>query len=202
MRILIGTPTFDRRLDIDMVRTILWLEREQKHNFDYVFPVSSHIARNRNLIVHQALKENHDAVLFWDSDIGIEDKDFIKKMIETGYNLNAKIVGGAYMMKKPNEVIYVAGHKKEDGRYDNIREKPEKPILCEAVGTGIMLVWRDVFLKLEDPWFSIIDKPLLDVMPEDFFFCEKAKQVGFNIALDPTFNTHHYGHSAYSHIWK
>jgi len=198
MRILIGTPTYDRRIDIEMVRTIVNLERAKKYEFDYMFPVSSHIARNRNMICHAALKENHDAVLFWDSDIGIIDEDFVDKMIDTAYRFNAKIVGGAYLMKKNDETVYIAGHFK-DGRLENIREKPSQPIEVEGVGTGIMLVFREVLEKLSDPWFTIVDKPKLDVMPEDFEFCRKAKEANFKIALDPRFETHHWGQRAWIH---
>ena len=198
MRILIGIPTHDRRIDIDIIRTVIQLERNHTHEFDYMFPVSSHIARNRNMICIEALRSNHDAVLFWDSDIGIPDFTFVEKLIETGYKLNASIVGGAYRMKKLNETIYVAGAFEDDGRIKNLTEV-KIPMLVEGVGTGIMLIFRRVLEVLDDPWFTIVDKPNLDVMPEDFEFCRKAKEKGFKVAIDPRFNTYHYGFYAWEH---
>lgn len=200
MKILIGTPTYDRRIDIELVKLFLNLERENKHEFDYVFPVSSHISRNRNLICLEALKAGHDAVLFLDSDIAIPDSGFLEKMIETAFKLDAKIVGGAYMMKK-EEIAYVAGSQK-DGKFDNIKVAPDAPVEVECVGTGIMLVYADVLKELKDPWFTIIDKPLLEVMPEDFEFCRKAKEAGFKVALDPRFTTQHYGAKAWTHSYE
>ena len=197
MKILIGVPTYDHRIDIDILKTVIHLERESKHEFDYMFPVSSHLARNRNMVCHEALKSGHDAVLFWDSDIGIPDGKFVESMIQAGYQLDAKIIGGAYMMKKLNETIYIAIEKHD--KMDNIREKPLGIRLVEGVGTGIMLIYREVLEKLQDPWFTIVDKPSLEVEPEDFNFCRKAREAGFKIALDPKFTTNHYGARAWSH---
>ena len=77
MKILVGIPTYDRRIDIDLARLLINLERQKNHEFDYLFPVSSHIARNRNMICHALLDGDYEAVLFLDSDIGIIDYGFI-----------------------------------------------------------------------------------------------------------------------------
>lgn len=198
MRILIGIPTYDRRIDIELTRTLINMERIESHSYDYMFPVSSHLARNRNMVCLQALAENYDYVLFLDSDIGILDDHFIDKLLETSYRLDAKVVGGAYRMKKGEELIYIAAYFQGD-KIDNIRYVPKEPLLVDAVGTGIMLIHNSVLRKLSDPWFTIIDKPQLDVMPEDFEFCRKAKEAGFKIALDPRFETHHWGFRSWNH---
>ena len=109
------------------------------------------------MCVLQALKDGHDAVLFVDSDMGIQDSSFDDKLIETGYKLNARIIGGCYLMKKSDETVYVAVEKLPNGKIDNLRIKPDKPRLVEGCGTGCMLVFMDVFRKLSDPYFSIID---------------------------------------------
>lgn len=120
-------------------------------------------------------------------------------MIETAYNFEAKIVGGAYLMKKQNELVYIAVEKTENSKIDNIREKIIKPRLIEGCGTGIMLIFKEVLQKISDPWFSIIDKPLLEVEPEDFYFCRRAREQGFKIAIDSRFATNHYGASPWKH---
>ncbi len=199
MKILIGIPTYDRRVDIELLRALVNLERARKHEFDYLFPVSSHLSRNRNMVCHETLKGDYDALLFLDSDIGITDETFVDKLIETAYRFEAGIVGGAYLMKKSDEMAYVAGNKKA-GRVENIKEIPIKPHEVEFVGTGIMLVMKKVLKLVDDPWFTIVDKPSLEVMPEDFEFCRKAKEKGVKIALDPRFSTNHYGAKAWTHL--
>jgi len=198
MKILIGIPTYDRRLDIELVRCLIDLERNKKFELDYVFPVSSHLSRNRNYCCKQFLAGDYNALLFLDSDIGITDPEFLSKMIDTAYRLDAQVVGGAYLMKKLNETIYIAGNKVSE-KYDNIRKRPEKPEIVNAVGTGIMLIFRQVLEKMPEPWFTIVDGKDLFVMPEDFEFCRKAEELGYKIAIEPRFDTNHYGLYSWHH---
>lgn len=200
-KILVGILAYDRKVDCDLMKTLLLIERTNKYHLDYLFPISSHLARNRNYVVAEALKSDYDGVLFLDADMSIPDETFLDKMIETGYRLDAKIICGAYLMKKPdNEVVYIAATKDGDKKPDNIRKIPPKPQLIWAGGTGCMLIYREVFTKIEEPYFSIIDGKNLEVLPEDFYACEKAQKAGFKIALDPRFETRHWGMKSWTHI--
>src|SRR3990167_10276341 len=96
LKILIAIPTYDRRIDIDLVRVLLNSERQGKYHLDFIFPVSSHLSRNRNLACHKMLEVGYDYLLFLDSDLGIYDEAFIDKLLVTAYKVEAKIVGGAY----------------------------------------------------------------------------------------------------------
>lgn len=194
MRILVGIPTYDRRVDIEIAKGLVNLERDG-HDFDVCFPVSSHISRNRNYIVHAALDGGHDWLLFWDSDISIQE-GFLTKMLETAYKHSADIVCGCYKMKEEGGK-YVLGEKDGD-KYRNLTEITSVQEV-DAGGTGIMLIHRRVLEALDEPWFTIIDGKNLFVMPEDFEFCRRAKEKGFKIVADPRFITHHYGVKAYSH---
>lgn len=195
MRLLIAIPSYDRRIDIDIVKGLLNLERS-KVDFDLIMPVSSHISRNRNLAVHETLKENYEWLLFWDSDIGIED-GFLQKMLDTAYQHDAQIVCGCYTMKEEN-AKYVLGIK-NGPKYENLTEiKQVREV--DAGGTGILLIKREVLATLTEPWFTIVDGENLYVMPEDFEFCRKAKEAGFKIMADPRFQTRHYGIKPYTHV--
>ncbi len=195
VRILIGTPTFDRRVDIEVVKGILKLEREG-YDIDICFPVSSHISRNRNYIVHQALKEGHDYVFFWDSDLGLEE-GFMDKLMNASYDFEAKIAVGCYKIKD-KESKYVLGKRKGD-LYENLT-KCDIIQEVDAGGTGCMLIHKSVFDLIEDPWFTIVDGKNLETMPEDFEFCRKAKEKGVKIVAVPTFTTNHYGHGVWNHL--
>lgn len=195
MRILISIPTYDRRVDVDIVSGLLHLERA-KIDFDLHFPISSLLARNRNLSVHECLTGGYDYLFFWDSDVGLED-GFMKKMLETAYKQGAKIVCGAYK-KKDDSGKYVLGMSNEK-TYENLMSLKE-PREVDAGGTGCMLIHRDVLMSLEDPWFTVVDGQNMFTMPEDFEFCRKAKLKGFKIYADPRFNTRHYGVKAYEHL--
>lgn len=196
MKILIGIPTYDRRIDVELCRILLNVDRAHRYDLDLLFPISSHLSRNRNFVCKEALVGGHDAILFLDSDIGISDERFLDKLVDTSYRFDAKIVGGAYKMKDGSGK-YIAGMKTNNGKYRNLTEV--KTGLVDAVGTGIMLVMREVLLAVADPWFTMIDKPNLDIMPEDFEFCRKAQELGYKLALECGFETRHYGSQSWIH---
>lgn len=188
IKLFIGIPTYDRRIDVDILKGILLLERTGKYHIDLLFPISSHISRNRNLCVKTMLDGDYDYLLFWDSDISIEG-DFIEKMLETGYKWDAKIVCGSYV-KKQDKKEYVAATKKGNA-YENLSHI-KSPQLIDAGGTGIMLISREVLENITDPCFTIEDKPNLECFPEDWYFCRKVQEKGYKIALQPLI-TRHYG---------
>src|SRR5260221_564894 len=118
-KILIGIPSYDRRVDLEVTRGLIQLERDG-HDFDLVMPVSSHISRNRNYCVAEMLKGDYQWLLFWDSDIGI-DNGFLAKMLETAYKHDADIILGAYKMKQEMPK-YVLGKHIEGDKYENLTE--------------------------------------------------------------------------------
>lgn len=55
----------------------------------------------------------------------------------------------------------------------------------QYVGMGCMLTSADVFRALEQPWFAVpYSRPSGDFVGEDVFFCDRARQAGFEILLD------------------
>jgi hypothetical protein len=54
----------------------------------------------------------------------------------------------------------------------------------DAVGGGCLLVKREVFETLSDPWFDYWSERMQANTSEDVPFCEKAKAAGFPILLD------------------
>lgn len=55
-------------------------------------------------------------------------------------------------------------------------------IECDGVGAGCLLVHKDVFKAIEEPYFLYSDGAFGG---EDFYFCRKVKEAGFKIYLDP-----------------
>jgi glycosyltransferase involved in cell wall biosynthesis len=190
MNILCVTPTLDRKIDAGLAKTLRSIERKGDHLLDYYYPMSSLLTWSRNMGVRYCLDNKYDALLFLDSDIEIEDEDFIDKLIKTAYKFNSKIAGGSYRMKRPdiNEVVYVAGEHTPQGKRNFSELKEER--LCDFCGTGVMLIWREVLEKVLAPWFEIKDLPDGKTIPEDYLFCEKAKGLGFNVSITPIKSKH------------
>jgi hypothetical protein len=75
----------------------------------------------------------------------------------------------------------------ENGKRQPVFSMPESTGLEEvgSVGTGVMLIKREVFQGMSEPWF---DMPWQydnrGYMGEDVFFCKKAQELGFKVYID------------------
>lgn len=67
-------------------------------------------------------------------------------------------------------------------------------IRADALGTGCMLIKRDVLEAIGYPWFKCHE---MSGGGEDFFFCDRAKEAGFEVWGDFSVQAHH----EYRHVW-
>ena len=88
----------------------------------------------------------------------------------------------SYPGTKENPVLY------EPMKEDDVKKLPqeERLIKVDGVGTGMLLVHRDVFKAIDPPWFKFQYTPdgLIE-LSEDYYFSEKAKKAGFELFIDP-----------------
>ena len=73
-----------------------------------------------------------------------------------------------------------------------IDELPENLFKADFCGCGMMLVKMDVFLKLEWPWWKDEFAPGVKTMGEDLYFCQKARDAGYDIWVDPMAKCNHF----------
>jgi hypothetical protein len=69
-----------------------------------------------------------------------------------------------------------------------LMEIPTALVEVDAVGFGAVLMKRDVFLKVPEPWFTIDYRA-----GEDIAFCKKIKDYGFKVHLDGAYSIGHIG---------
>jgi GT2 family glycosyltransferase len=78
------------------------------------------------------------------------------------------------------------------------------------VGGGCLMIRREVFEKLKEPWFQ--SEWIFSNFPgehgwllktEDVWFCEKAQEAGYNIHLDTRIKSPHMQHDeCFPELWK
>lgn len=207
-KIFVAIPTYDKKVDIEIMSMFARLPGEYpEHQFGFDFIQSTLISYGRNYLVKSFLESDFDWLYFWDADVVIRDHTFIEKLLETAHTLEADVVGGLYRLKSGSG-LYGVGMKGEGGAANltGIRnfEKGEvkAPQLVDALTTGSMLISRKVLEILQDPWFTIVDLPDLKFIPEDFNFTANAIKAGFKVAVDPRFDTYHFGTSFWQHHYE
>ena len=144
----------------------------------------------RNSCVEQFLKTDCTHLLFWDSDT-IADANAIKILLA-----HDKPVTSAVIYKKGGDHAPCFGYWDEASRTYRTPTpfQYDKLIQVDIVGTGFLLIKREVFERVEYPWFQCSDK---SQSGEDVFFCVKCKEVGIPIFVDTGL---HLGHIATPYV--
>lgn len=151
-------------------------------------------AKNRNLMIQQALDNECSHVLFIDDDTAFEP-DMLERLISH----DKPIVTGLYFMRNfpHNPIIFDEAY--EDGRcrthFLSAGETGLIPIV--AAGLGCCLINTEVFLAMEQPWIRLgeLEK---DNWSDDIGFFRRVREIGFQSYCDLDCQV---GHMATVTIW-
>jgi hypothetical protein len=185
------------------------------------------ITRARNTLTEIFLRTGNDYLLFIDADQGFNPEGILK-MIEEDVDL----IGAAVPMKGINwdRVRSAAKEDKPDlsvftGVYNvnisteqkqKLKENPGSIVEVDYIGTGVMLIKREVFQKLKEStpsyrsdqtdmagvkhgdtvynfWRTDIDPKSKRLLSEDYNFCNMWKDLGGKIYLAPYVKVVHVG---------
>jgi len=163
------------------------------------------VDRNRDKIVRRFLASDKDPqyLLFLDSDMTFP-ADLVQRLI----SWDLPVVGGLYFHRGTDRpfVFREVGYRKDEwGREIRFHQymmtevyeflhaanlplrnqavavnAPNRLLQCDAIGTGAMLIHRDVIEAIDGPWFEY-DK---HAESEDLAFCRKAREAGFDVHCD------------------
>jgi hypothetical protein len=151
---------------------------------------TSPVAAARNEAVEKMLQLGVEWLLQIDNDT-VAPLNILGLLENIG---DRKIVGCPTPMEyERGKTVFNVGHRVEGGKVELYRSVPDGWSTAELVGSGCLLVHRDVFLSLCDPWFEhrnvIKDRAHAN---EDFHFCEKAREKGFQVWINSSFICRHY----------
>lgn len=160
-------------------------------NTRVIWQVRTMIDTARNMLAKKALEDvTVTHILMIDDDMTF-DSDFLLKLIAH----NVDIVGGLAFKRTPD--YHPCVYKKLQGTDDHTPILPEIFQEVDAIGTGGILIKREVFEKIKYPFFETrYDANNADKhFSVDFDFCIKAKIAGLKIFVDPEADMGHIGES-------
>ncbi len=208
--------------------------------FSFIFNESL-ITRARNYLVDEFLRSGCTHLLFIDADIQFNPQDVLALLA-----LDKDISGGPYPKKSinwNNVANAVLKNSQADGKDIKLREgfdagtldqitgdyvfnpvpgttsfKVTEPVEVMEIGTGFMMVKREVFQKYAEEYphlhykpdhvgqanfdgtryihayfDTIIDPKSHRYLSEDYMFCQNAREIGYKIWLCPWMKTTHVG---------
>lgn len=167
------------------------------------------VSRARNLLVKDFMDSGFSDLLFIDSDINFDPMDVFRLLAWTS-DPKKGIVAGVPRVRDP-KTTYIATMDMDEK--NQITMDKMGCIRSKRVATAFMMVRRDVFTTLieKNPNWGYHDertgKDLHAVfdfkltaegyMGEDFLFCDRAREEGFEVWIDPTIKLGHMGIQEY-----
>lgn len=167
-KVFIGIP------NTGLLRTELveWLMLQD--DCDIFMPQAKPHDHCRNIIVNRFLETDYQWLLMVDSDIVPPNN--VLGMID-----NDVPVCAAYARTMSNGELIPVGMTKDDVGYHHDFKHSELGLhKVDAVGTGCILIKREVFERLDKPYFKFMYQDGLLINGEDFDFSERVGEIYFD----------------------
>ena len=151
----------------------------------------------RNLCAQRCLENNFEYLMFLDDDVIVPPDAYVKLLAH-----KADIISGLYM-RRTEPICPVMMRVQPNGQASWVANFPVgETIEVDYVGAGCLLIHRRVLEKMQKPWFEWAcgreDFQPSHRTSEDYYFCRKAKELGFRVQVDTSIQCTHigYGQSA------
>ena len=211
--IFIALPAYDFKVSLKLAISLArFAQMAPKHGIDIQIGSicgCSVVSRARNLLAQDLLESNCDYLLFIDSDINFEPDDILRLMA-WGSDPRKGIVA-AVPRTRSEDKVYIANLDYDDNR--ELTMNGMGLVRAERVATAFMLVRREVIATLaaSHPEWQYYDKRsdrtlscMFDFkiteegyIGEDFLFCDRAREHGFEVWIDPSITLGHMGVQEY-----
>ena len=184
--ILVGIPLpVDYKMDARILSVLERWDRTELADTLYIPSPFPTLGRDKIVYHAQYKLPTPTHILFVDSDV-LPKKNTLEKLLL----LNKDIVAGVYPITAKKGLAWSVS-KEEKFVPLSIEELPSEPFKISSCGFGIVLVKMKVFEKMQWPYWKNEFNPGGIEKGEDLYFCDKAKEAGFEIWCDPKVKCNH-----------
>ena len=211
--IFIALPAYDFKVSLKLAVSLAKFSRASaEHGIDIQIGSicgCSVVSRARNLLAKDMLESKCDYLLFIDSDINFEPDD-IFRLMAWGTDPKKGIVAAVPRTRNESKVYIATLDYDENG---DLTMNGMGLVRAKRVATAFMLVRREVFetLEREHPEWAYYDSKtdrtlscMFDFqlaeegyIGEDFLFCDRVRDHGFEVWIDPSITLGHMGVQEY-----
>lgn len=212
--IFIALPAYDFKVSLKLAVSLArFAQAAPRHGIDVQIGSicgCSVVSRARNMLVQDLLESPCTELLFIDSDINFEP-EAIFRLMAWGSDSKKGIVAAVPRVRDVNKTYIADLDYDENG---DLTMNGMGLVRGERVATAFMWVNRKVFEDLisANPEWVYYDKRAgknlhavfdFKVTPEgyigeDFLFCDRAREIGYEVWIDPTITLGHMGVQEYT----
>lgn len=212
--VFIGLPAYDFKVSLKLAVSLArFAQMAPKHGIDINIGSvcgCSVVSRARNLLVQDMLESDADYLVFIDSDINFEPEDILRLMA-WAQDSKKGIVAGVPRVRDVNKTYIADLDHDENG---DLTMNAMGLVRAKRVATAFMLIQRNVIETMiaAHPDWNYFDKRCGKTVPalfdfklteegyigEDFLFCDRARELGFEVWVDPTISLGHMGVQEYT----
>lgn len=140
------------------------------------YPNQKPITYNRNNITQKFLATDADYLMMIDSDV-IPPPNILNLV-----DFDKDIITPLMLVKQKGMLIPLFLKMNKDGIYDTDDYINKVGLQeCDATGTGCIIIKRNVLEKLKHPFQNKYDQDGIKTLGQDFYFCQRAKELGFKV---------------------
>jgi hypothetical protein len=155
------------------------------------------IFNQRERLAEEALKDGADAILWIDSDMR-----FPKDALQILLSRKLPIVGVNATTRRFPVLPTALDYDQETKDLVKVTSKDKTGLeQVLGLGFGMVLVRKEVFQKVEKPWFWFEQTDKGGTIGEDIYFCVKAFDKGFKTVLDHDLSKHIRHIGTYEYGW-
>lgn len=200
IKVVIALPTYDFKINIQVMMGLFMLWKP--HNWVPIYKAGPTIDVNRNRLVDTALMdEKVTHILFVDTDT-MPPPNLLSRFLQW----DKPVMSGLYIQRMvPFRCTQFV--KFDDKKFKRLRiaDFPEGELVrVDSTGAGALLIKREVFERLEEPFFKfILTNKGRDYLGEDIYFCRKLAEEGIPIHVDTSIVCQHMdGGLAFPHLFE
>jgi hypothetical protein len=207
---MIGLPTYDFKVTTKLAMALCHFSvLAGQHGVQVQFSNISGcsvVSRARNLIAKDFLESDCTDLFFIDSDINFDANDMFR-LLAFASDPKKGIVAGIPVARKKGQIFISTLDTDEEG---HVIMNGMGLVKARRVATAFMNIRKEVFETLRDahPEWVYRDERMDDkvlysffdflstpegYIGEDYLFCDRARQYGFEVWIDPTIKLGHVG---------
>jgi len=209
-KVMIGLPTYDFKVTTKLAMALCHFSvLAGQHGVQVQFSNISGcsvVSRARNLIAKDFLESDCTDLFFIDSDINFDANDMFR-LLAWASDPKKGIVAGIPVARKKGQVFISTLDTDEGGK---VIMNSMGLVKAKRVATAFMNIRKEVFETLRDAhpewvyrddrmddkvlysFFDFLSTPE-GYIGEDYLFCDRAREKGFEVWIDPTIKLGHVG---------